>query len=107
MFLMPSRYEPCGLNQLYSLKYGTIPIVRATGGLKDSVQEFDPVSGTGNGFVFDSYSAPALKDAVTRALAAFRDRNQWASLMRNAMAADHSWDSSAGEYLALYQKLLG
>lgn len=107
MFLMPSRYEPCGLNQLYSLKYGTIPIVRATGGLKDSVQEFDPVFGTGNGFVFDAYSGPALQAAVNRALAAFSKKDEWAILMRNAMAADHSWKYSASEYLALYHTLLG
>lgn len=107
MFLMPSRYEPCGLNQLYSLKYGTIPIVRATGGLKDSVDEFDPISGKGNGFVFENYSASALLDAVRRALAAFTNKSQWDALMKNAMAADHSWSCSAGEYLALYRRLAG
>jgi len=103
MFLMPSRYEPSGLNQLYSLKYGTIPIVRATGGLKDSVDEFDPIGGTGNGFTFQSYDAGALLDAVERALAAFHDQRRWSALMANAMAADHSWGRSAREYLKLYE----
>lgn len=107
MFLMPSRYEPCGLNQLYSLKYGTIPVVRATGGLKDSVKEFDPASGTGTGFVFEPYDGAALQSALHRALATFRRTDEWAVLMKNAMAADHSWNCSAGEYLALYRKLLG
>jgi len=107
MFLMPSRYEPCGLNQLYSLKYGTIPIVRATGGLKDSVEEFDPVSGTGTGFVFESYSGAALQDAMNRALATYYRKDEWGILMKNAMTVDHSWSYSAREYLALYHKLLG
>ncbi|MGA8578447.1 MAG: glycogen synthase GlgA, partial [Bryobacteraceae bacterium] len=107
MFLMPSRYEPSGLNQLYSLKYGTIPVVRATGGLKDSIEEFDPVAGTGNGFVFDAYDVSELLAAVDRALAAFRDKRRWAALMRNAMAADYSWGRSARGYLALYERLLG
>jgi 1,4-alpha-glucan branching enzyme len=107
MFLMPSRYEPSGLNQLYSLKYGTIPIVRATGGLKDSIQEFDPLDGTGNGFTFQPYDSDSLLDAVDRALAAYRQEDSWAKLMRNAMAADHSWSRSAREYLGLYEGLLG
>jgi len=105
MFLMPSRYEPSGLNQLYSLKYGTIPIVRVTGGLKDSIEEFDPETGKGNGFCFQSYDRSALLDAVDRALAAFHDENQWAALMKNAMTADYSWNRSASEYLNLYQRL--
>jgi starch synthase len=103
MFLMPSRYEPGGLNQLYSLKYGTIPIVRATGGLKDSVDEFDPVSGSGNGFTFQAYDVTSLLDAVDRALAAFHEKRHWTTLMANAMAADHSWSRSAREYLRLYE----
>ena len=101
-FLMPSRYEPGGLNQLYSLKYGTIPIVRATGGLKDSVREFDSDSGTGNGFTFQAYDAAALLGAVDRALASYCDGSRWARLVANAMAADHSWSRSAREYLKLY-----
>jgi 1,4-alpha-glucan branching enzyme len=103
MFLMPSRYEPCGLNQLYSMKYGTIPIVRATGGLKDSVAEFDPATRSGTGFVFELYKGEALLAAVDRALAAFGCPQQWAALMRNAMRADHSWDRSACEYEKVYR----
>ena len=106
MFLMPSRYEPSGLNQLYSLKYGTIPIVRATGGLKDSVEEFDPSTGKGNGFLFDQYDGGALLAAVDRAVAVFRRREHWRTLMRNAMAADFSWDRSAREYSNLYGNLV-
>lgn len=106
MFLMPSLYEPSGLNQLYSLKYGTIPIVRATGGLKDSVQEFDPETGAGNGFVFEQYEAPALLAAIDRALALFGKKDKWKQLMKAAMAADHSWDQSAREYVRLYLGLL-
>lgn len=107
MFLMPSLYEPCGLNQFYSLKYGTIPIVRATGGLKDSVQEFDAGTGCGNGFAFQSYDSMALLEALGRALSTFRDKRLWSHLMRNAMTTDYSWDWSAREYLTLYERLLG
>jgi starch synthase len=106
LFLMPSRYEPAGLNQLYSLKYGTIPIVRATGGLKDSVADFDPATGQGTGFVFDDYTASALLAAVDRALALFRRPKKWAALMNNAMTADFSWNRSARQYLDLYRRLL-
>ncbi|HTA44750.1 MAG TPA: glycogen synthase GlgA [Bryobacteraceae bacterium] len=106
MFLMPSLYEPSGLNQLYSLKYGTIPIVRATGGLKDSVVEFNAETGRGNGFVFEAYEASGLLSAIDRALALFKRKDQWKLLMRAAMAADHSWDQSAREYLKLYATLL-
>ena len=105
-FLMPSRYEPSGLNQLYSLRYGTIPIVRATGGLKDSVSDFDPEAGTGNGFVFTEYDGAALLAAVDRALDTYRQKDQWALLMENAMTADYSWDRSAAEYLRLYRRLM-
>jgi 1,4-alpha-glucan branching enzyme len=106
MFLMPSRYEPSGLTQLYSLKYGTIPIVRATGGLKDSVEDFNPETGEGTGFQFEALQASALLEAVDRALRAFRNKEQWAALMRNGMTADFSWDRPAHEYLALYQRLV-
>jgi 1,4-alpha-glucan branching enzyme len=99
IFLMPSLYEPSGLNQLYSLKYGTIPIVRATGGLKDSVQE-------GNGFVFEAFESPEFLAAVDRALALYCKKDQWIQLMRTAMAADYSWEHSAREYLKLYRNLL-
>jgi len=107
IFLMPSRYEPCGLNQMYSLKYGTIPLVRATGGLEDTVHEFDPKTGRGNGFKFKSYSAPALISSVRRATALYKQKDMWASLVRNAMRADFSWDTAARKYLSLYERVLG
>ncbi len=106
MLLLPSRYEPSGLTQIYGLKYGTIPVVRATGGLKDTVEEFDPKTGKGNGFVFVPYEVQPLLDAVDRALEAFRDRKAWATLMQNAMAADFSWERSAQAYLELYKRLI-
>ena len=106
MFLMPSRYEPCGLNQLYSLRYGTIPIVRATGGLADTIADYKPVSGKGTGFVFKQYSAEALLESVKRAVAQFGDPDAWGGLVANAMAADYSWASSAKHYIALYNRAL-
>jgi starch synthase len=105
IFLMPSRYEPSGLNQLYSLKYGTIPVVRATGGLKDSVQEFDAARRTGTGFLFEPYDGRALLDAVDRALSVFGRKADWTTLMRNAMAKDYSWGRSAREYVDVYKRL--
>jgi starch synthase len=107
VFLMPSRYEPCGLNQIYSLKYGTIPVVRATGGLDDTIVEFDATSGTGTGFKFADYTATALLDCVGRALACYGRPAKWRQLMRNAMACDFSWEHSAQQYLNLYRNLLG
>jgi starch synthase len=98
MFLMPSRYEPCGLNQMYSLRYGTVPIVRATGGLNDSVDET-------TGFKFAEYTAAALLAAIRDALAAFTDREAWQARMRRGMAQDFSWDAAAAEYIRLYQSL--
>jgi starch synthase len=106
MLLMPSRYEPSGLTQLYSLKYGTIPIVRTTGGLRDSIEDFDPAGAKGTGFRFEPYEAPALLAAIDRALAAYADKKQWTRLMINAMSADYSWERSALEYLALYRRLV-
>jgi len=100
MFLMPSRYEPCGLNQIYSLKYGTPPIVRATGGLDDTIEE-------STGFKFGEYSPAALLGALRHALHCFRDRDAWLERMRLGMAKDFSWDRSAAEYVALYARLLG
>ena len=102
MFLMPSRYEPCGLNQMYSLRYGTVPIVRATGGLADTVEDYDPASDTGVGFVFEAYDAEALLEAVGRAVDVFRDRARWEGLMRRGMALDFGWEASAGKYVELY-----
>lgn len=106
LFLMPSHYEPCGLNQLYSLKYGTIPIVRATGGLKDSVKDYYPKSRGGTGFVFGPYEPAALLDALDRALNLFGQPKGWAALVKRAMAADFSWDRSARAYADLYRRLV-
>ncbi len=106
MFLMPSRYEPCGLNQMYSLAYGTVPIVRATGGLDDTIQPFDPETRGGNGFKFSEATAEALLTTVRAAVAAYRQPDQWQRLVRNGMACDFSWDRSAKEYEALYQEIV-
>ncbi len=106
MFLMPSRYEPCGLNQMYSLAYGTVPIVRATGGLDDTIQPFDPVAGDGNGFKFVETTSRALLETVREAIALYRQPDRWRRLVRNGMACDFSWDRSAKEYDSLYQQLL-
>jgi starch synthase len=105
IFLMPSRYEPAGLTQLYSLKYGTVPVVRATGGLKDSIKEFDGKTGSGNGFTFGLYEPDALMEAISRALTLFQHRGEWSSLMRLAMSADFSWERSARAYMGIYQSL--
>jgi starch synthase len=106
MFLMPSRFEPCGLNQIYSLKYGTVPIVRAVGGLDDTIQDHRPENPGGTGFKFSDYTPAALLEAVRRALAAFRDRAGWEELMVRGMTADFSWDRSARAYLQIYGDLL-
>jgi starch synthase len=98
IFLMPSRYEPCGLNQIYSLKYGTVPVVRATGGLDDTIDE-------DTGFKFRDYTGSALLRAVRAAVAAYHDQDEWVSMMRRGMQKDFSWSASAGEYLALYRQL--
>jgi starch synthase len=107
MFLMPSRYEPCGLNQMYSLRYGTVPIVRAVGGLADTVRDCTPGATTANGFVFREYSAAALLDAIQRALQVFGNRRRWRALQRAGMAEDHSWDRSAREYVKIYDRVRG
>lgn len=104
MFLMPSRYEPCGLNQIYSLRYGTVPIVRATGGLDDTIQPFDALTGRGTGFKFAAYDGAALLAAVREALKVFRDAKSWRKLMLNGMARDFSWKASAAEYIQLYEQ---
>jgi starch synthase len=105
-FLMPSRYEPCGLGQLIALRYGGAPIVRRTGGLADTVTEFDPARRTGTGFVFDAFTPDALLAAVRRAALTYRQPALWKALVRNAMAEDFSWDASAREYVTLYRKAL-
>lgn len=106
IFLMPSRFEPCGLNQIYSLKYGTVPVVRATGGLNDTVEEWDPVARTGTGFKFDRYEAQALLDAIDRATTAFYDKQQWLALIENGMAQNFSWEEPSREYAAAYEEAL-
>ena len=103
-FLMPSRYEPCGLGQMISLRYGTIPIVRHTGGLADTITDFDPKTGGGNGFSFREHTAVALFGAVARALLTMNAQPAWQRLVQNAMAADFSWGRSAKSYLDLYQR---
>ena len=106
LFLMPSLYEPCGLNQMFSLKYGTIPIVRAVGGLKDTVQQCDTDAETGTGFVFEPYEAQALLDAIDRSLQVFHNQTAWTALQRRAMAMDFSWERSAKLYANLYRQLV-
>ena len=109
LFLMPSRFEPCGLNQMYSLRYGTVPLVRRVGGLADTVVDASErgADGTaiGTGFVFDDYTAEALHSALQRALGAFGDRKAWRAMQVRGMAQDHSWDRSAREYVKVYDRL--
>jgi starch synthase len=106
LFVMPSRYEPCGLNQLYSLRYGTPPIVRATGGLDDTIVDYEPISRTGTGFKFESYQSSALLRTWRRALTAYRSRPDFEALIRRGMAQDFSWAASARRYDALYHRIL-
>lgn len=103
-FLMPSRYEPCGLNQMYSLRYGTIPIVRATGGLADTVHEYAPSTGRGNGFVFEEYEPEAMLDAIRRGLAVYKRKRPWKKLLSTVMQIDHSWSRAARVYVEAYQR---
>jgi starch synthase len=106
MFLMPSHFEPCGLGQLIAMRYGTVPVVRRTGGLADSV--FDPTDGekAPNGFVFEEYSAEALWEAISRGVAAYQDKALWKKLMRRGMSSDYSWQHSVQKYLEIYKKAL-
>jgi len=104
MFLMPSRYEPSGLNQMYSLKYGTVPIVRATGGLDDTIEEWDAEKGTGTGFKFAGFNPEDLLAEIDHAIEAFRDPESWTRLMRNGMAKDYSWVGPASEYVKVYEE---
>jgi starch synthase len=106
MFLMPSRYEPCGLNQIYSMKYGTIPVVRATGGLADTVTPVGDRSAPGTGFVFTDYTPEAFLKAIYSALDAYADKNLWGRIMEHAMSQDFSWKVSARKYLELYKSLV-
>ena len=105
MFLMPSRYEPCGLNQIYSLKYGTVPVVRAVGGLDDTIESYDVRTGKGTGFKFQEYTPEALLTAMQAAFALFGKPREWRKLMLNGMARDFSWAVAAREYLRIYDKV--
>ncbi|MBW2020276.1 MAG: glycogen synthase GlgA [Deltaproteobacteria bacterium] len=105
MFLVPSRYEPCGLTQIYALKYGTVPIVRATGGLDDTIQAFDPKSGKGTGFKFVPYEPKALLDQIKKAVKTYHNGSAWGKVVKNGMKADFSWDESARKYVLLYKKV--
>ncbi|MGZ4817467.1 MAG: glycogen synthase GlgA [Terriglobales bacterium] len=105
MFLMPSKYEPCGLNQIYSLKYGTVPVVRATGGLDDTIENWDAHTRKGTGFKFTEYSGEALLATIRTALQAYADKDRWQALMRNGMNKDFSWTASAKEYVRVYDRV--
>jgi starch synthase len=107
IFLMPSHYEPCGLNQLYSLKYGTVPVVHATGGLADTITNFSQerlAAGEANGFSFDQYTTAALAEALDRACRVYSNRTEWEQLIRTGMQQDWSWAQSAREYDRLYKQ---
>jgi len=105
MFLMPSLYEPCGLNQMYSMRYGTVPIVRATGGLDDTVQQFNPEDDTGTGFKFGPYDAAVLREKIREALYFYARPEQWQKIQFNGMLVDNSWEAAAKKYLDLYQEI--
>jgi starch synthase len=106
MLLMPSRYEPCGLAQFHAMKYGTVPVVRATGGLADTVEEWNPQRQTGTGFCFSNYDADDFLAALRRAVGVFQDKAAWQTLMRNGMARDFSWPRSAAEYVDVYEQVV-
>ena len=104
IFLMPSRFEPCGLNQMYSLRYGTVPVVRATGGLYDTVRNYDPRTGEGTGFTFDEYSPGAMVGTLEWALSIYQDRETWRRIQQAGMREDNSWDASARKYVEVYRR---
>ncbi|HKF67157.1 MAG TPA: glycogen synthase GlgA [Vicinamibacterales bacterium] len=106
IFLMPSRFEPCGLNQMYSLRYGTLPVVRAVGGLADTVRNYSPADPDSTGFAFTDYTGQALLEALRRALALYREPGRWRAVQRAAMGEDNSWDHSAREYVTIYEKAI-
>ncbi|MDR2649261.1 MAG: glycogen synthase GlgA [Clostridiales bacterium] len=105
MFLMPSLFEPCGLGQIFAMRYGTVPIVRRTGGLVDTVSHFNERTGIGTGFMFDDYVASGMMWAIKEALRLYQDKNSWEKIIRNVMSCDFSWDRSAEKYIDLYEKL--
>jgi starch synthase len=106
MFFVPSRYEPCGLSQIISFKYGTIPVVRQTGGLKDTVREFDPKTGKGTGFTFIEPKSEDLFNAVKKSLSVYKDKPLWTSLVKSVMGLDYSWKASAKEYINLFNGIM-
>ncbi len=106
LFLMPSLYEPCGLNQMYSMRYGTVPVVRATGGLDDTVQSFDPATGQGTGFKFGPYNVPAMLDKIRRSVYFYGEADTWLKIQRNGMAVDNSWSAAALKYIQLYREVM-
>ena len=106
IFLMPSMFEPCGLNQMYSLKYGTPPVVHKVGGLADTVREFDPETGAGNGFLFDKFNSKSMLAALNRAIQLYQKKRSWTKLMKNGMKLDLSWNKSAREYHTLFENLV-
>ena len=106
MFLMPSRFEPCGLNQMYSLRYGTVPIVHDVGGLADTVRDYSPRSTASTGFVFREYTGEALLDALGRAVGLYQNRPRWRALQLAGMRQDNSWDRSAQEYVKIYERAI-
>jgi starch synthase len=103
IFLMPSLYEPCGLNQMYSMRYGTVPVVRATGGLDDTVENFDRARGGGNGFKFGPYSAHAMLEKIYEALYCYRQPEVWRAIQLNGMREDNSWAAAARKYIEVYR----
>ncbi len=105
IFLMPSNYEPCGIGQIVAMRYGTIPVVRETGGLKDTVQQYDKYTQTGNGFVFSDYNAHEMMYALKKALGSYANYAEWNQIVHNAMESDYSWTNSAKEYKKLYEQL--
>ena len=106
IFIMPSKYEPCGLNQMYSLRYGTVPVVRKTGGLADSVVSYDPATGQGTGIVFENFDSESFEWAVNTALDLHAQPAHWSRVVRNGMAQDFSWERQGAQYVALYEHLL-
>ena len=105
LFLMPSLYEPCGLNQMYSMRYGTVPVVRATGGLDDTVENFDPARGAGTGFKFGPYAASAMLEKIREALYFYNQPEAWKKIQQNGMTTDNSWSNAATKYIKLYEEI--
>jgi starch synthase len=107
MFLMPSEFEPCGIGQLIALRYGSIPIVRKTGGLKDTINNYDENPSCATGFQFNNLNSAELMDSIVKALNIYNDKNEWSKLIKNAMSVDNSWSSSARSYIELYKTAMG